>query len=712
MKNFLINYKINIFFLLISFFFLVGAIGLENISAYSTQWLHTGNDSASQQLGWHFFKNDVWRFPLGSNPNYGDELGSSIVYTDSIPILAFIFKLFKNLIHENFQYFSLWYFLCFYLQLYFSFKILRSFTHSDLYSFVGSLFFLIAPILIFRLNIGHSTIIGHWILLFTLYLILTKSLEESNVKWLFLIILSSLIMYNFTVVILTSYFLLRIFNLKLNKEKIFRFIKDFFIIFICLIIVLYVVGYFQIRMADTLALGFGSNKLNLLSVFDPVSTQDKVAFTWFLPDIKLTAGEEGEGFNYFGLGQILMMFFSLILLFINSYSKNLTSIKENKKIKLFIIVSIILTLWALSNKISFGSFTILEIPINKYIYAIMSMAKNTGRLFWIVNYFLLILSILIIYKCFNKKNSLLLIIIFFLIQLADTSPALKRFVQTESNEPNFLLKDKIWDKLFNEDTVIKGTYLINYPGFFSAASYSMEKNNIKKTNVVKFARANRKAAAAGRYWLYENLRNKKLSSQSVYIVDQGHLNHIKYLFKNEDVGFFYRDSFWAMALNKKNQMNKNDLKVFNNIKPKLLEINKNEILKFKDKNNYYGLGWSHNFEQIGIWSEGYQSTLLFRIKENYGKIKFKFICEPYLTKKNENSKFDIYVNDVFYKNFSINKNNFGEDLEVLISEDLIKNNKIKINFNFKNPISPYEVFESPDSRKLGILLKSIKISKI
>ena len=41
-----------------------------------------------------------------------------------------------------------------------------------------------------------------------------------------------------------------------------------------------------------------------------------------------------------------------------------------------------------------------------------------------------------------------------------------------------------------------------------------------------------------------------------------------------------------------------------------------------------------------------------------------------------------------------------------------KNNEIKIDFAFKNPISPYEVFESPDSRKLGILIKSVKITPI
>ena len=55
---------------------------------------------------------------------------------------------------------------------------------------------------------------------------------------------------------------------------------------------------------------------------------------------------------------------------------------------------------------------------------------------------------------------------------------------------------------------------------------------------------------------------------------------------------------------------------------------------------------------------------------------------------------------------------FREKIEILINEKLIKNNEIKIDFNFKNPVSPYEVFESPDSRKLGILIKNIEINSI
>ena len=67
--------------------------------------------------------------------------------------------------------------------------------------------------------------------------------------------------------ILTSYFFLRIFNLKLEKESFYQLIKDFFIIGALFLATLYVVGYFEIRVVDGLARGFGETKLNLLSVF-------------------------------------------------------------------------------------------------------------------------------------------------------------------------------------------------------------------------------------------------------------------------------------------------------------------------------------------------------------------------------------------------------------------------------------------------------------
>ena len=143
MQKFFYDNRINFLFLFISFFCLAALVGIDNISFQSTKWLHNGSDITPPQLAWHFFKNDIWRLPLGSNPNYGDELGSSIVFSDSIPILALFFKLFKSFIPENFQYISFWYLICFYFQLFFSFKILKKFTNSVPYSLIGSFFFFI-----------------------------------------------------------------------------------------------------------------------------------------------------------------------------------------------------------------------------------------------------------------------------------------------------------------------------------------------------------------------------------------------------------------------------------------------------------------------------------------------------------------------------------------------------------------------------------------
>ena len=57
-------------------------------------------------------------------------------------------------------------------------------------------------------------------------------------------------------------------------------------------------------------------------------------------------------------------------------------------------------------------------------------------------------------------------------------------------------------------------------------------------------------------------------------------------------------------------------------------------------------------------------------------------------------------------------NNQNKKFEIRIKKELINEDEIKIDFNFKNPVSPFEVFESPDSRKLGMLIKNIKIEPI
>ena len=60
-------------------------------------WLAANDDPFQHLIGWLFFKDSPWSFPLGLNPNFGLSISSSIVYSDSIPLFAFLFKPFAQI---------------------------------------------------------------------------------------------------------------------------------------------------------------------------------------------------------------------------------------------------------------------------------------------------------------------------------------------------------------------------------------------------------------------------------------------------------------------------------------------------------------------------------------------------------------------------------------------------------------------------------------
>ena len=194
----------------------------------------------------------------------------------------------------------------------------------------------------------------------------------------------------------------------------------FFITIFSLCMTMYVAGYFEIRYFDGIASGYGEYKLNLLSAFDPGSNFN--TWSYILPDIKLTTLEQAEGFNYFGLGSLIIILLSIVI-YIVSKSK----FSYLKKKFIFIIASIFFTIIALSNKISFGNVEILNIELNKYILAGLSIFRASGRFFWPVYYLILIFSLVFLYKNISKKKYVILIFTCLLVQIIDISGAIKNY---------------------------------------------------------------------------------------------------------------------------------------------------------------------------------------------------------------------------------------------------------------------------------------------
>ena len=105
--------KIIITCVLLSIFLTLFILGLKNISFTNNNWL-SSIDMTQDLVSWYYFKNDVWRFPIGMNPNYGIDVGNSIVFTGAVPILALTFKMFKFILPQDFHFFNLWYFYMFF----------------------------------------------------------------------------------------------------------------------------------------------------------------------------------------------------------------------------------------------------------------------------------------------------------------------------------------------------------------------------------------------------------------------------------------------------------------------------------------------------------------------------------------------------------------------------------------------------------------------
>ena len=166
-------------------------------------WL-VGGDPLQHYLGWAFYRNSPWTWPVGLSPMYGMDFSSSIVFTDSIPLLAIPFKALSPLLPDTFQYLSIWVMLCFVLQAYFAFRLIGLITNSTAIQCLGCILFLFSPPLIFRLSL-HESLIGHFLLLASLYLNLkppsaSKKLERP-LAWLLLVACASMIHFYLFVII-------------------------------------------------------------------------------------------------------------------------------------------------------------------------------------------------------------------------------------------------------------------------------------------------------------------------------------------------------------------------------------------------------------------------------------------------------------------------------------------------------------------------------
>ncbi len=164
------------------------ATGGRIIDPTNRDWLMLG-DSAQHYLGWAFFRDTpLLQWPIGANPKLGLDFASSIVFTDSIPLAAFVFKPLNVVLPETFQYLGVWIWLCFVLQAYFGVRLLARRVADRSLCGLGAALIVLAPVLSYRLvhqGYGHIALVSHFVILAALDLYLDE--RGSVRRWAILI---------------------------------------------------------------------------------------------------------------------------------------------------------------------------------------------------------------------------------------------------------------------------------------------------------------------------------------------------------------------------------------------------------------------------------------------------------------------------------------------------------------------------------------------
>ena len=287
-------------------FYLIYGTGTLDVSR--TDWLFNLGDNAQHYLGWMFYRNDPWVFPIGFSQSLANPGGACMCFTDSIPLLAIPLKLLRNLLPVTFHYFGWWTLFSFVLQGSLAALIVFEITKNRTAAVIAPLFFCTADILLYRV-FKYTPLSGQWIVLFALYLYFLNK-RENRWNWLWpLVHIMAVLIQGYFFVMTFVVFCGAMLESWLKERKILPAIMQIGTSLASTAVVMWVVGFFgeSVDMSDA---GLGYFKANLNAFINPLPGWSR----FFGP--LLLAPATYPNVNYLGLGIILLFIAGVVGLFL------------------------------------------------------------------------------------------------------------------------------------------------------------------------------------------------------------------------------------------------------------------------------------------------------------------------------------------------------------------------------------------------------------
>ncbi len=437
----------------IMLFFFGAAIGaLFFMAVYGTRildinydsWILRSSDYDIKQhyIGFLHFINSPWTFPFGMVDTLSYPCMMSVVWTDSIPGLCVLVKIFRFMFPKVPQLFGIFGMVTFALNGGFASLLCYRVTGRRAVAIFASPFFILSFTVLQRLYY-HTALSCHWIILAALLYFFTD--RKYNIK-------KDAVIYGlFSIICVSvhSYFLPMAGGILLfdtvyinydKKKKEGKMLIPLLSFCVCGLIMLYLYGAFSSPVEHG-GFAIGGYNSNLNTLFNSMGKG-------ILPELINRNDLQYEGFGYLGLGMLIMTTMALIILACRVISVGIKAswsiLKRHVRILLTILMGLFFLVIAVFPEADLNDIVLIPDFIPFFIKKLLGIFRSNGRFIWPLMYIIMLSSLYVLFR-YTKKTYIAYIFfaVCLLLQLADvrTYAAEKHEIFTKDYEYSCLLDE-------------------------------------------------------------------------------------------------------------------------------------------------------------------------------------------------------------------------------------------------------------------------------
>ncbi|HEY0621896.1 DUF6311 domain-containing protein [Sphingomonas sp.] len=400
---------------LFSAFFHWQVLDISNVA-----WLLRGTDNGENALGLHAWLHDpapgFLRTTLLNAPE-----GTGLLFTDSNPLLSALAFPLRGLLPADAQLIGWWLLVCLFLQLFFAWKLLDRHAPNPVALWCGVLLLAALPTLFNR--IVHVNLMAHWLILWSLWRFTDPQRAASNRGWAVLIAITAFIHSYLLVMVGAIWASAMLERLWHDRKAAPRILAECAAILALVGAIAWSLGVFEPHWPSG---NYGAFAMPVDALWNP-----GIAISTFLPAVEQRPGRGFEGFQYLGLGLLILLPLAAVL------ARRLPrpaagSPDSLARLKWLVPALVTLTCLAISTYPDFAGQRLPRYHLPDNVSVALDAVRASGRLFWPVAYVLVFAGIRILYRLEPRRAGLFLAAL-AAVQAADLLP-MARFIRAQSAE--------------------------------------------------------------------------------------------------------------------------------------------------------------------------------------------------------------------------------------------------------------------------------------